>query len=186
MLNSTTTAQSTQSSANRHANISGWTDYGVPTAHHQPGQSVLRDLTLKHTPTMLKTEFGSLNKVSHNKARMAKYTYVIADSDAGYSHKTIDRAQANALIAMQTEYIRNKDELIELQGWLGVGPRAVPVQWLYTLEGANIAGMQQILAFPREEVESDLDTPFAPTFRVVYTKLSSACRRWPTHHCRPR
>ena len=38
-------------------------------------------------------------------------------------------------------------------------PRAVPVQWLYTIEGANIAAMQQVLAFPTE------GGAFQPRFR---------------------
>jgi len=134
-----------------------------------PTQERLRELAIKHTPSTLETEYKSLNKVSKNKARMAKYTYVITDEQGGYSHKTIDREAANYLIALQTDYIRSKDEMIEIQGWLGVGPRAVPVQWLYTIEGANIAGMQQVLAFSRAEVEADLDAQFAPMFRVVYT-----------------
>jgi phosphoenolpyruvate carboxykinase (ATP) len=45
------------------------------------------------------------------------------------------------------------------------------VQWLYTLEGSNIAGMQQVLAFSRSEVEpaARLAEPFAPAFRLTYT-----------------
>lgn len=146
-----------------------WRDYGVPVRSN-PASSTLRDLTKAHTPCVLETSFGSLNKVSHNKSRMAQHTYVISDGDpAAFSAKTIARAEADRLIAAQAAYIAERGELLEVQGWIGVGPRAVAVQWLYTVEGANIAAMQQILAFPRERVEADPSAPFRPRFRVVYT-----------------
>ncbi len=137
-----------------------------------PDQDTLRDLAEEHTPLVFKTAAGNLNKVSHNKARMAKFTYVIENQERpeGISQKMISQAQADELIARQRAYIESQGRLIEVQGYLGVGPRAVPVQWLYTVEGANIAGMQQILAFPRSDVENGAASqPFRPQFRVVYT-----------------
>ncbi|TNE89178.1 MAG: phosphoenolpyruvate carboxykinase (ATP) [Deltaproteobacteria bacterium] len=147
----------------------GWLDYGVPRRTNLD-QEALRDLAKAHTPALLETSFGSLNKVSRNKSRMAKYTWVISDeAAAGFSHKVMSRAEAQALIDAQAAYIREQGELLELQGYLGVGTRAAAVQWLYTIEGANIAGMQSILAFPRSAVESDPTGPFGADFRVVYT-----------------
>lgn len=135
-----------------------------------PSQSDLRVLALKHTPAVFETECGNLVKVSRNKARMAKYTYIIApESDRSrYSSQVMDRSEATALIQRQAAYIEEKGQLLEVQGFLGLGPRAVGVQWLYTLEGANIAGMQQILAFPPEAVLKEGEA-FAPQLRVVYT-----------------
>ncbi len=137
-----------------------------------PDQETLRRLAQEHTPLVFKTAAGNLNKVSHNKARMAKFTYVIENQDRpeGISQRLIPADRAGELIARQQAYIEAQGKLIEVQGYLGVGPRAVPVQWLYTLEGANIAGMQQILAFPRAEVENGAASePFQPRFRIVYT-----------------
>lgn len=139
-----------------------WIDYGVPHLV-DPGQDQLAALARDHTPAVLQTAYGSLNKVSRNKARMAKYTFVITDEDGGFSHNTLSPADARPLIEAQARYIRGRGRLIEVRGWLGVGPRAVPVQWLYTLEGANIAAMQQVLAFPHD------GEAFDPRFRVVYT-----------------
>lgn len=138
-----------------------------------PSQDELRSLALEHTPLCTRTATGSINKVARNKARMAAYTYIIdrtGNPDA-YSHKTIDPEQAAALIAGQKAYIEGKGKLITVEGYVGLGPRAVPVQWCYTLEGANIAGMQQILSFPRDRVEDEatLAKAFAPAFRLVYT-----------------
>ena len=135
-----------------------------------PSQATLRTLALEHTPAVYETSCGNLVKVSRNKARMAKYTHIIApqsDRDA-YSSQVMNRETAERLIERQAAYIQEKGQLIEIQGFLGLGPRAVGVQWLYTVEGANIAGMQQILAFPPSEVLSEGEA-FTPQLRVVYT-----------------
>jgi phosphoenolpyruvate carboxykinase (ATP) len=138
-----------------------------------PSQEELRGLALEHTPHCFETSHGSICKIARNKARMAKYTYVIdRGGDASvYSHQVIDPAKAEALIAAQAEYIKQKGKLINIDGYVGVGEYAVPVQWNYTIEGANIAGMQQILSFPRDAVESGetLEAEFAPAFRLFYT-----------------
>lgn len=138
-----------------------------------PSQQQLRELALEHTPHCHKTAQGSINKVARNKARMAKFTYVIdrKPESSEYSHGTIDPGKAEQLIAKQAEYVASKGKLIAIEAYVGLGERAVPVQWLYTLEGANIAGMQQVLSFPREAVETpeQLAKPFEPALRLVYT-----------------
>ncbi len=138
--------------------------------HSGLSQAALRDLTLKHTPYVFQTTTGSIVKMTRNKARMAKYTYVVAPKkDAErYSHQLMQRDQADAIIARQRAYIEGKGELIEVQGFIGLGPRAVGVQWLYTVEGANIAGMQSVLSFPVDQVLDDPDS-FQPAFQIVYT-----------------
>jgi len=158
----------TRPSSDNRENRPGWIEYPVERLV-DPSPAALRELALEYTPAVLRTSHGSLNKVSRNKARMAKYTFVITDEPKGWSHGTIPVDEARVLIAAQAAYIERRGRLIEVRGWLGVGPRAVPVQWLYTLEGANIAAMQRILAFPRERVEADPSGPFEPRFRVVYT-----------------
>ena len=133
-----------------------------------PSQEQLKNLAVIHTPTVLKTVAGSLNKITRNKARMAKYTYIITDNmeeTDRWSHQTMPFSDAQYLIAEQKEYIRKKGELIAIDGYLGAGDRAVGATWYYTLEGANIAGMQQVLSFPKESQVS----PFESTFTVVYT-----------------
>lgn len=138
-----------------------------------PSQTQLRELAREHTPFCEPTALGSLNKVARNKARKAAFTYIIdrKGEPEAYSHKTITPDAADALIAGQRTYIEAVGKMISIEAYVGVGPYAVPVQWLYTYEGANIAGMQQILAFPREEVETpeQLAEPFKPAFRLFYT-----------------
>ncbi|MBI2346282.1 MAG: phosphoenolpyruvate carboxykinase (ATP) [Deltaproteobacteria bacterium] len=138
-----------------------------------PSQKELRALALKHTPAVMETKYGNLNKISRNKARMAQYTYCLApESEAGsYSGKVMDPAKAAALIAIQKKYLEAQGEAVAIEGYYGLGKEAVGVEWIYSCEGANIAGMQQVLSFPRAAVESkeQLAKPFAPTFRIIFT-----------------
>ena len=134
-----------------------------------PSQERLRALALEHTPACSETACDNLVKVSRNKARMARYTYVIApetDSEI-YSHQVMPRDRAQALIDAQARYIAEEGKVIQIEGFLGVGPRAVGVTWTYTLEGANIAGMQQVLSFPVSEVLQG--EAFQPQLEVIYT-----------------
>ena len=135
-----------------------------------PSQSELRELALAHTPCVQQTAVGSINKVSRNKARMAKYTYII-DTEDRWSHQIMDPDKARGLIERQAKYIADKGKLIAIDGYVGLGEGAFGATWLYTPEGANIAGMQQILAFPRSDVETEeqLAAPFEPIFRLYYT-----------------
>jgi|GEM_PF-112768 len=136
-----------------------------------PDQATLRDLSAAHTPSLLTTKVGSLNKVTRNKARMAKYTYILSTDGDAWSQNIIDPAKGRDLIARQHEYIQAAGTMIAIDGYVGLGERALGATYLYTPEGANIAGMQQILSFPRQEVESadTLAAPFQPAFRLVYT-----------------
>ena len=138
-----------------------------------PTQEELRKLALKYTPAIMKTAYGNIDKFSRYKARMAKFTYCIAPESEknNFSGNIIDPAKAKELIERQKAYIEKKGTLIEINAYYGYGKRAVPVQWLYAPEAANVAGMQQVLAFPRSAVESkdQLKQPFKPQFRLVYT-----------------
>ncbi len=129
-----------------------------------PSQDQLRELALMHTPCTFVSAHGNLMKVSRNKARMAKYTYIIDTKENAhlYSHQVIDPDHARELIDRQAAYIHEKGTLIDLRGALGLGDRAVDVQWLYTPEAANIAGMQSLMAFPCQDNDS-------PQFQIIYT-----------------
>lgn len=138
-----------------------------------PTQNELRELALKFTPAIMKTAYGNVDKFSRLKARMAKYTYIIAPESekSNYSGNVIDPTKAQELIERQRAYIEKQGELIEINGYYGYGKGAMPIQWLYTKEAANVAGMQQVLAFPRSAIEpkDQLKQPFKPKFRLVYT-----------------
>ncbi|MBW1831660.1 MAG: hypothetical protein JRJ10_08165, partial [Deltaproteobacteria bacterium] len=96
-----------------------------------PGQPELRELAMAHTPCVQQTAAGSINKVSRNKARMAKYTYII-DTEDRWSHQIMDPDTARGLIERQAKYIADKGKLIAIDGYVGLGDRSFGTTWLYT------------------------------------------------------
>jgi phosphoenolpyruvate carboxykinase (ATP) len=137
-----------------------------------PSQEELRKLAVEHTLACWETKYGGINKISRNKARFAKYTYIVApDEDANkYSGQTIAPEKAMEYIQRAWDFIHLKGKLIEVQAYYGLGEHTFPIQWFYTMQGANVAGMQQTLSFPREEVETpeQLAQPYKPVLRLVY------------------
>lgn len=135
--------------------------------HANPTQDEFRKLALAHTPNMRKTSKGSMNKVaSIAKARSAGNTFVIAQDATKHTCKTMPPADAQKYIAVQEAYIAGK-ELIRLDGYIGNHPetRVRATLWM-TIEGANVAAMQQILYFPPEVAEL---ANWQPQFEVIYT-----------------
>lgn len=136
-----------------------------------PSQADLRRLALEHTPACYVTKYGNISKIARNKARKAQYTYIIApEPDAHlYSSKVVAPDRAERILAWVWEYIELQGRLIEIQGYYGLDERRFPIQWLYTMPCANVAGMQQILSFPREAVETpeQLAEEYKPVIRVV-------------------
>ena len=76
-----------------------------------PSQDQLRDLAMKSCPAIMKTAYGSINKLTRNKARMAKFTYIIAPESekSNYTGKTIEPDRAKKLIKDQRRNIEKKD-----------------------------------------------------------------------------
>ena len=116
-----------------------------------PTQQELRDLALKHSPSLMKTAYGNINKITRLKARKADLTYCIAEESEkdNFSGGIIDPAKAHELMERQKAYVEKQGKLIAINAYYGYGKGAVPIQWLYSLESANLAGMQQALAFPQ-------------------------------------
>lgn len=138
-----------------------------------PTQDQLREIAMQFTPAVMKTAYGNINKLTKNKARMAKYTYIIAPASEknNYSGNIIDPDKAKKLIELQKRYIEKQGDLVEINGYYGIGDAAQALQLLYDKECTNVAAMQQILAFPRSYVEppGKLKEPFKPRYRLVMT-----------------
>ncbi len=137
-----------------------------------PSQEELRKLAVEHCVACHQTKYGGIDKITRNKARFAKYTYLIApDEDAHlYSGKTMPPEVAEEYIQRVWDFVHLKGKLIEIQGYYGLGKHVFPIQWFYTLHASNVAGMQQTLSFSREEVETpeQLAQPYQPVIRLVY------------------
>ncbi len=138
-----------------------------------PNQDKIRKLALEHSPNVIVSKYDNLNKITRNKARKANWTYIIdeVENKDKYSSKLIDSIKAAELYEIQKSYIEGKGTLVEIQGYIGLGKKAVAIQFLFTLDAANLAGMQQVLLFPREDVEDEkqLSEPFKPSLRLVFT-----------------
>ncbi len=137
-----------------------------------PSMDALREMA-SSIPTVLKSSYGNLDRITMRKARMAKYTYILApenDKDK-YSGNVMPREKAQKYIDLQREYIKSQGKVIVIDGYIGADDRAVPVRWIYTPDGANIAAMQKILSVPREMVEDEdtLKKPFKPLFTLYMT-----------------
>lgn len=50
-----------------------------------PSQEELRKLAVEHTLACWETKYGGINKISRNKARFAKYTYLVAPDETSTS-----------------------------------------------------------------------------------------------------
>jgi phosphoenolpyruvate carboxykinase (ATP) len=137
-----------------------------------PSQEELRKLALEHCLACHETKYGGIDKLTRNKARFAKYTYIVAPDDEAhlYSAQTISPERAEEYIGRAWDFVHLKGRLIEIQGYYGLGKHVFPIQWFYTMQGANVAGMQQTLSFSREEVETpeQLAEPYKPIIRLVY------------------
>ncbi len=137
-----------------------------------PSQEDLRKLAVEHTLACWETKYGGINKISRNKARFAKYTYLVAPDEEAhlYSGQTIPPEKAKEYIQRVWDFVHLKGKLIEVQAYYGLGEHTFPIQWFYTMQGANVAGMQQTLSFSREEVETpeQLAEPYKPVIRLVY------------------
>src|SRR5262249_38689544 len=130
-------------------------------------QDQFRSLALAHTPNMLKTSRGSMNKVaSIAKARSAPNTYVLADDPAKHTCKTMKPADAQKHIDAQEAYLA-AHAVVRVDGYIGNHPetRVRATLWM-TIEGANVAAMQQILYFPPDPAEL---ANWEPEFQVIYT-----------------
>lgn len=135
--------------------------------HANPTQEEFRKLALAHTPNMRRTNRGSMNKVaSIAKARSAANTFVLADDPGQHTCKTMKPADAQKYIEAQEAYIAGR-EIIRLDGYIGNHPetRVKCTLWM-TIEGANVAAMQQILYFPPDPAEL---AHWEPEFQVIYT-----------------
>lgn len=132
-----------------------------------PSQEEIRGLSLEFCPNVFRTEIGSLNKVaSVAKARSAGNTYIVTDDPSQHTAQTMPRAEADGIAKMQDEYLAAQT-VIRIDGYIGNHPdtRVKSTLWI-SIEGANVAGMQQILYFA-------IDDPGARAseslFNVIYT-----------------
>jgi phosphoenolpyruvate carboxykinase (ATP) len=137
-----------------------------------PGEEELQQLAAR-MPTAQWTRYGNVNVQTQVLARSTPSTFIVTDHpDPGVAN-SVSREHAAEWVHIQDAYIAEQ-EMILLDGWLGAQPEfRVPVRLYIEAANANIAGMQQQLWFPVEDLEG-----FEPELTVVYTP-NLVARGWP-------
>lgn len=130
-----------------------------------PEQGMLREMALRDTERITRTEFDNLNYRADVTARLARSTFFIAESEINQNR--ISRAEAEEWARRQDAYIADQ-EMFLVEGYIGPDPGFRTGSRLF-IEASqpNIAGMQAHLYFPKDE-------RWEPEFTVIYTPGLSA------------
>ncbi len=125
-----------------------------------PSQDELRAWAIEYMPNLTETEFGNLNYKADVKARLARSTFFVAETDI---HKNrIPQDEYKQWAAAQDEYIADRD-MVVIEGYIGPDPEFQTGCRLYIERTqANIPAMQRQLYF-------DPDDAWKPEFTVIYT-----------------
>lgn len=130
-----------------------------------PEQGMLREMALRDSERITRTEFDNLNYRADVTARLARSTFFIAESEINQNR--ISRAEAEEWARRQDAYIADQEMLL-VEGYIGPDPSFRTGSRLF-IEASqpNIAGMQAHLYFPKDE-------RWEPEFTVIYTPGLSA------------
>lgn len=130
-----------------------------------PEQGMLREMALRDSERITRTEFDNLNYRADVTARLARSTFFIAESEINQNR--ISRAEAEEWARRQDAYIADQ-EMFLVEGYIGPDPSFRTGSRLF-IEASqpNIAGMQAHLYFPKDE-------RWEPEFTVIYTPGLSA------------
>lgn len=130
-----------------------------------PEQGMLREMALRNSERITRTEFDNLNYRADVTARLARSTFFIAESEINQNR--ISRAEAEEWARRQDAYIADQ-EMFLVEGYIGPDPGFRTGSRLF-IEASqpNIAGMQAHLYFPKDE-------RWEPEFTVIYTPGLSA------------
>jgi phosphoenolpyruvate carboxykinase (ATP) len=125
-----------------------------------PSQDELRAWAVEYMPNLTETEFGNLNYKADVKARLARSTFFVAETDI---HKNrISRDEYKQWAAAQDEYIADKD-MVVIEGYIGPDAEFQTGCRVYIERTqSNIPAMQRQLYF-------DPDEAWTPEFTVIYT-----------------
>ncbi|HJT17732.1 MAG TPA: phosphoenolpyruvate carboxykinase (ATP), partial [Thermoanaerobaculia bacterium] len=128
-----------------------------------PSPQDLRKYT-EEMPNCRKTEFGNVNVATRVVSRSKLSTFIATDRPEEHSDQTITRAEYERIAKLQNDYIKTREMLV-INGYIGNDPQfRVPARLIIEKSNANIAGMQQILYYPADDLET-----FEPKVTVIYT-----------------
>jgi phosphoenolpyruvate carboxykinase (ATP) len=123
-----------------------------------PSEQELRELA-EAMPQARVTSFGNVNVQTRVTSRSSASTYIVAERSSG---KSMTREEFERVARMQDAYLRDRDVIV-IDGFIGNDPGfRTPARLTIETANANIAGMQQMLYFPR-------DDGLEPEMHVIYT-----------------
>ncbi len=138
------------------------------TVIDNPDAKELKRLTAQ-MPTARETVFGNLNVSTKVVSRSKGSTFVVDDDASRHSDQTIGRSEYDRWAKIQDDHVRGKD-MIVIDGYIGNDPAfRTRARLIMEREHANIAGMQQRLYYPAEDLRS-----WEPEVTVVYTPTLEA------------
>jgi phosphoenolpyruvate carboxykinase (ATP) len=134
------------------------------TLRYNPSARELQALT-SHMPQARRTSFGNYNVQTKVVSRSSESTYLVTDDPTETTGKSIPRAEAARVAALQDAYVAEQPMLV-IDGYLGNDPEQRSRVRLYIEEAnANIAGMQQQLYFPPDAPADE----WLPELSLIYT-----------------
>jgi phosphoenolpyruvate carboxykinase (ATP) len=126
-----------------------------------PSPEELRKFT-EEMPNCRITGFGNVNVQTRATSRSADSTYVVTEDPSSTSSQTITREEFERLARLQDDYIRDQEMLV-VDGYIGnVEDFRTPARLTIEKAGANVAGMQQKLYYPREGGEPEVQVIYTP------------------------
>jgi phosphoenolpyruvate carboxykinase (ATP) len=145
--------------------------FALPAArqvHRDLSQPQLLELALA-MPTARRTSYGAPNVQTEVLARSKGSTFIVADDPDGYPHQAIDRDEWERVSELQDAHIAGC-EMIVVDGYIGdTAEWRVPARLYIEAGHVNIAGMQDVLYFDRDE-----DEDFEAELLVIYTPTLAA------------
>ncbi|HEX2267785.1 MAG TPA: phosphoenolpyruvate carboxykinase (ATP), partial [Actinomycetota bacterium] len=127
-----------------------------------PAPEELRRLT-EQMPNCRITEFDNVNVQTKVTSRSSGSTFIVTDDPGLTDGKTMSRADYERLAKMQDDYIAEQEMLL-VDGFIGnVEDFRTPARLTIEKAGANIAGMQQKLYYPRKGGEPEVHVIYTPT-----------------------
>jgi phosphoenolpyruvate carboxykinase (ATP) len=134
------------------------------TLRYNPSAKELQALTSRMSQAR-RTSFGNYNVQTKVVSRSKESTYLVTDDPAETTGKSIPRAEAARIAALQDAYIGEQPMLV-IDGYLGNDAEQRSRVRLYIEEAnANIAGMQQQLYFPPDAPADE----WLPELSLIYT-----------------
>ena len=131
---------------------------------YNPSPAELQALT-SHMPQARRTSFGNYNVQTKVVSRSKESTYLVTDDPTQTTGKSISRAEAARIGALQDAYVAETNMLV-IDGYLGNDEGQRSRVRLYIEEAhANIAGMQQQLYFPPDALADE----WQPELSLIYT-----------------